>query len=273
MEKDPPSGQRIIAAVVALALLCVLAISCTNASVPYAAPPPPDGYFALKPVGSYASLPDDSASAAQVRTSAWEVRPGNSVYNGTKPSRLALHRVNPAEGAYDPRWNRYVIGRISGDFTGTTDEIFQWVAVKWGIPDNVIRAVAYAESNWNQSNYGDYSDNRADCPPGYRTVPCPVTFGIVGVKSTSWPGIFPWNHDSTAAATDVLGAWLRGCYEGWVWWLRDYGNRSHGIYHAGDLWGCVGAWASGNWYDSGAEDYISNVRHWDTVRPWLQSGF
>jgi hypothetical protein len=181
--------------------------------------------------------------------------------------------VDPAEGAYDPRWNRYIIDRISGNFTGTTDEIFQWAAVKWGIPDNVIRAIAYAESNWNQSNYGDDVDNRAECLPGYRELPCPVTFGIVGVNSTSWPGIFPWNHESTAAAVDVLGAWLRGCYEGWVWWLRDHGNRSHGTYHAGDLWGCVGAWSSGNWYDSAAESYIAAVKHWYAARPWLQPGF
>jgi hypothetical protein len=34
--------------------------------------------------------------------------------------------------AHDPRWNRYIIGRISSRFSGTTDEIFQWAAVKWG---------------------------------------------------------------------------------------------------------------------------------------------
>lgn len=260
-------------AAIALALLCVALTSCTRISAPYAAPPPPAGYFTLKPGGSYASLPDDSAAAAQVHRSAWEVRPDNSLYNQTKPTYLQLRRMDPADGAYDPRWNMYIIGRISGNFTGTTDEIIQWAAVKWGIPDNVIRAIAYAESDWEQPDYGDYINNRAECVPGYRMLPCPVTFGIVGVKSTSWPGIYPWNHDSTAAAVDVLGAWLRGCYEGWVWWLRDHGNRSHGIYHAGDLWGCIGVWASGNWYDGAAESYIYDVKHWYAVRPWLQSGF
>src|SRR5438034_8548347 len=96
------------------------------------------------------------------------------------------------------------------------------------------------ESDWHQSNHGDYVHVRSKCLPVYRRPRCPVTFGIVGTRSTSWPGVFPWNRDSTAAAVDVLGGFLRGCYEGWVWWLRQHGNRSRGVYHAGDLWGCVG---------------------------------
>lgn len=243
------------------------------------APPPPGGYFTLQPAGSYSSLPSDAVAAAQVHRSRWEVRPDNRAYNQTTPAGLALRRVNPADRAYDPRWNTYVLGRISGNFTGTTDEIFQWAAVKWGLPDNLIRTVAYMESDWHQSNYGDFINDRSGCPPGDEMLPCPVTFGIVGTKSTSWPGIFPWNRDSTAAAVDVLGAWLRGCYEGWVWWLGSHGNRSHGTYRAGDLWGCVGAWNSGNWHDGtsaqpgSGEGYIARAQHFYQEQPWRQPGF
>ena len=135
------------------------------------------------------------------------------------------------------------------------------------------------ESDWYQRNHGDYVHDRAKCLPGYRHLPCPVTFGIVGTKSTSWPGIFPWNRDSTAAAVDVLGGWLRGCYEGWVWWLREHGNRSRGVYRAGDMWGCVGAWYSGNWHDGSAsyrhssQGYIRLAQYWEQRQPWLQPGF
>jgi hypothetical protein len=243
-------------------------------------PPPPGGYFQLKPVGSYAQLPDDAAAAAEVHYSAWEPMPANTKYNLVTPTDLHLQPENNADLAYDPRWNKYILGRITGDFTGTTDEIFQWAAAKWGLPDNLLRAIAYMESNWRQSNFGDYVNDRALCPPGYQNVlPCPVTFGIVGTKSTSWPGIFPWNRDSTAAAVDALGGWLRGCYEGWVWWLRDHGNTSHGVYQAGDIWGCVGAWYSGNWLDGSAttpqtgEHYIAQVQRWMQQRPWLSPGF
>ncbi len=261
-------------------LLCTVVVCYRSLSGPGDVPPPPGGYFTLKPVSSYASLPDDAAAAAEVHRSTWEPRPGNARYNQTVPQHLKLRPVSIASRAYSPLWNRYILGRITGDFTGTTDEIFQWAAAKWGLPDNLLRTVAYMESGWRQSNFGDYTDDRAECPPGYRTtVPCPVTFGIMGVKSTSWPGIFPWNRDSTAAAVDVLGGWLRGCYEGWVWWLREHGNRSHGVYHAGDIWGCVGAWYSGNWLDGSVsnpdsgENYIYRAQHWYRTRPWLSKWF
>jgi hypothetical protein len=241
--------------------------------------PPKRGYFTLRPVGSYASLPDDAAAAEKVHQSGWEPRPGNARYDRTRPFALALRPVRVASLAYDPRWNRYILRRITGNFMGTTDEIFQWAAAKWGIPDNLIRTIAYMETTWHQSHYGDFVNDPAQCPRGLEQLPCPVTFGIVGTKSSSWPGIFPWNRDSTAAAVDVLGGWLRGCYEGWVWWLRDHGNHSRGAYHAGDIWGCVGAWFSGDWHDgsvgdpASGENYIRTARHWSTVKPWLRSGF
>jgi len=241
-------------------------------------PPPPYGYFSLLPVGSYASLPSDAAAAAEVHQSTWEPRRGNTRYNHTVPTHLRLRPENDADHGYDPRWNKYILRRITGNFMGTTDEIFQWAAVKWGLPDNLLRTIAYMESDWRQDNHGDYVRDRAECLPGYKHLPCPVTFGIVGVKSTSWPGLFPWNRDSTAAAVDMLGGWLRGCYEGWVWWLREHGNRSRGGYHAGDLWGCVGAWYSGNWHDGpargpGGENYILRTQYWFKQRPWLRSHF
>jgi hypothetical protein len=241
-------------------------------------PPPPDGYFALAPVGSFASLPGDAAAGRKVRRSTWEPRRVNTPYNKVIPAHLRLSLDRVSTHAHDPRWNRYIIRRITGHFTGTTDEIFQWAAVKWGLPDNLFRAIAYMESDWRQGNQGDYVLSRAECQAGYTHVPCPVTFGIVGTKSTSWPGIFPWNRDSTAAAVDVLGGWLRGCYEGWVWWLGQHGNRSRGVYRAGDIWGCVGAWYSGNWHDGpvsgvGGQHYSLRTEYWARQRPWLHMHF
>lgn len=276
--------QRTVTPVGAVVLLSVSVLIALHVArpaggqLPDNSPPPPDGYFSLLPVGAYASLPGDAAAAARVRRSTWEPRRANARYNRTVPVHLRLRPENNADHAYDPRWNQYVLHRITGHFTGTTDEIFQWAAAKWGLPDNLLRSIAYMESGWQQDNYGDYVRNRSECLPGYKHLPCPVTFGIVGTKSTSWPGLYPWNRDSTAAAVDVLGGWLRGCYEGWVWWLRDHQNRSRGVYHAGDLWGCVGAWYSGNWHDGpvsgpGGQNYLLRTQYWLSQRPWLRLGF
>src|SRR5215469_15868377 len=136
--------------------------------------PPPAGYSALRPVGSYASLPGDAAAAAQVRHSSCEPRRDNTAYNHTTPYHLHLH-LRPASQAadsYDPRWTTYILHRVTGGYVGTTDEIFQWAAAKWGVPDNLLRTIAYVESGWHQSNYGDFVHNRAECLPGYVTLPC-----------------------------------------------------------------------------------------------------
>lgn len=246
---------------------------------PFPLPPPPQGYTTtLLPVGSYASLPADAQAAAAVYVSSWEPRPDNARYNHTMPPHLRLRPVDVRDRAYDPHWNKYILDRITGHFEGSTDEILQWAAIKWGLPDNLLRTIAYMESDWHQSNYGDYVNDRAECPRGFTRLPCPVTFGIVGIKSTSWPGMYPWNRKSTAAAADALGGWLRGCYEGWVWWLRAPGNRPHGVYHAGDIWGCVGAWYSGRWLENSpsAPDglrYTQRAKYFERTTPWLDPQF
>ncbi len=90
----------------------------------------------------------------------------------------------------------------------------------------------------------------------------------------AWPdnqnGAFPLGRDSTAFAVDYLGAQLRGCYEGWEWWLRDTGTRN---YAAGDLWGCVGAWYAGAWHSADADGYLARVQTEMSTRRWLGFGW
>jgi hypothetical protein len=45
------------------------------------------------------------------------------------------------------------------------------------------------------------------------------------------------------------------------------------VYHAGDLWGCLGRWYSGGWYDQGAIDYIAKVKAVYDQKPWRSPGF
>jgi hypothetical protein len=225
------------------------------------------------------------------------------------PDPQAVHRafaIRPrsADRSYDARWDRWLLPRVDGQFTGTTDEIFQWAACKWGLPDNVLRSIAVQESAWYQyqiypsgrpvTNYGsgdmfthasrashkfcdglaaDGRNYQRDYGMGY----CPKTFSIVGVMSWEAPpwgrmegnqnGTFPFNRDSTAFAVDYLASQLRGCYEGWVTWLDSTGTET---YAPGHLWGCVGAWYSGAWHNAAANDYISGVQESNRTLTWLQ---
>ena len=215
-------------------------------------------------------LPSGDACKSMVHASSWEPRPDNYKRNHTLVGAAAVH-VSFAARPYDStwkNWNSWLLPRVDGQYTGTTDEIFQWAACKWGLPDDLLRAIAVRESTWYQ--YETYPSGRCvlhfscgDIPTAtsaplqtfctglakygydyqrdYGAGICPETFGIVGIKSwqnPSWGqmadnqnGTFPFNRNSTAFAVDYIGAYLRGCYEGWITWLGP----------AGDLWGCVGS--------------------------------
>lgn len=225
-------------------------------------------YFGTLKPGS--SLPSDAQCAAEVRPVASEPRPANTVANHTvpPPGGFKLAPMNDQNG-YDNRAQR-LEDRVTGNFTGTTDEIIQWAACKWGIGENVVRAIAMTESDWNQSETGDFTDRAASCPPGY-SVPCPQSFGIHQVTWTGDPvGSFPWSRDSTAFNLDLSLMVHRVCYEGYTWYLRDIGYSS---YAAGDLWGCVGQWYSGNWHDPAAQSYIATVKGYLATQPWNSPGF
>jgi hypothetical protein len=294
-----------------------------TASMVRTSPPRAAGYFRTRPVGSWSSLPSGRTCRQRIHRSSWEPRPDNAGPNNRMPSVNRVHASFAArpvanDGSYARRWDRWLLQRVTGHFTGRTDEIMQWAACKWGISDSVLRAIAVRESTWYQ--YEVYSSGRCvldwgcgdmvsapstpssvycaaisrnghdyqlDYDPGI----CPETFGIAGVMSwqdPSWGqladnqnGTFPFNRDSTAFALDYLASQLRGCYEGWEYWLKDTGT---GTYRKGDLWGCVGAWYSGEWRSHRALGYISRVRaelrnrtwlerDWKTVRPGCSAAY
>jgi hypothetical protein len=269
-------------------------------------PPPGEGYFSTRPPGSWHKLPSDSTCAGRVHRSLWEPRPDNDQPNHRRPNVAAVHaafkaRPRAVHKAYVERWDHWLLQRVTGHFAGTTDEIFQWAACKWGLSDNLLRAMAERESGWYQ--YEIYPDgscvprsgcgdefpeatraSRTFCRMTATTDPrylrdyapgrCPKTFSIVGVMSWQDPrwgrmpdnqnGTFPFNRDSTAFAVDYVGSFLRGCYEGWVTWLGNTGR-----YHPGNLRGCVGAWYDGSWFGPDARTYIHRVWSVQEKHPWL----
>jgi hypothetical protein len=278
-------------------------IRVVSTPAPTKSPPPAAGFFTLRPVGAWSGLPSGLTCATTlVHRSSWEPRPDNFKRNHIVPDPKAVHAAFAARplgrhGNYDRRWDSWLLPRVDGQFTGTTDAIFQWAACKWGLPDNVLRAIAVRESTWYQ--YETYRSGRCvntwgcgDFHPGatsasvvyckelarygydyqrdFGTGLCPKTFSIVGIMSWEAPswgvmpgnqnGTFPFNRDSTAFAVDYIAAELRGCYEGWEYWLTK---------SKGDMWGCVGAWYSGDWHDAAANGYISRVQKELSNRTWL----
>lgn len=202
------------------------------------APPPDDAHFGTLPPGS--ALPSEEACAAAVRP-APEIRPLNDVPNhtrGTRPNTL--------------------YPRVTGNFTGTTDEILQWVACKWGFDEDIVRAQIVQESWWRQRTVGDNGES----------------FGLgqvrVGFHDTAF--VDDNSKRSSAYNVDYTYAHLRACFEGQFTWLNTKPERG-GVYAAGDVWGCVGFWFTGLWYTDRARGYIASVQDFLARRYWGDPAF
>jgi autotransporter family porin len=212
----------------------------------------------------------DATCAAEVRPAA-ENRPQNTTANDSVPANPSA--IPWADASY---WTDFVADRnqVTGNYTGTTDEILQWVACKWGIDEDIVRADAVTESDWVQSTTGD------NCG-----VPGEASYGILQVKNKDCSGNavhggWPYTQNDTALDADYWGAHLRACYDGAFYdgspWLYNGQTIAQVIAANGQdyaLWGCVGSWFSGRWYDSGAQQYISTVQGYYQSKPWLKPGF
>lgn len=258
-----PYGRLALLALLLLAL-GVYARS-RRADIPPPLLPGASGYFGTLPPGS--ALPGDEECAARVRRHPWEPRPENYQANHTIPSEVNI----PEWGGVNAAANAAIRPRVTGNFTGTTDEILQWAACKWGFDEDTVRAQAVKESDWRQAATGDWEEG--DCPdkdPGL----CPHSFGLLQVRwnaDRGSRGTFPLARDGTAFAVDyALAAW-RSCYEGYDIWLNDLERGRP--YVAGDEWGCVGRWYAGRWYAHGADEYIDAVRRHRAALTWRTAGF
>jgi len=227
------------------------------------------------PPGS--ALPGDAECAARVVRSPWEPRPENAAANQALASagQLSAFRAD-AWGGVDDRANTVLRQRVTGAFSGTTDEIIQWAACKWGIDADVVRAQVAAESWWHQDATGDLTTDSALWPPSAAcqdATHCYQSYGLLQIKWTFWQSAWPMARDSTAFNLDAALAWRRVCYEGYIQWLSSAGTPAHPGYGPGDLWGCVGQWVSGGWYDAAAVSYVGTVRQNLEGKVWLGQWF
>ncbi len=226
-----------------------------------------------------ATLPSDADCTARVRPTA-EIRPGNTVYN------------------FDvPVGTNYEFPRVTGSYHGTTDEIIQWAACKWGLDEDVLRAQAVQESYWRANAAGDWTTDGTACSPLWpiknygpqyqgdisRTGQCPESYGLLQIRWTYHKSAFYSSQTenastltnnaiySTSYNADYYGAIWRSCYNGEMDWLNTVERGT--TYAAGDMWGCLGVWFSGRWRTQPALDYITSVQNNLNSRTWEQSFF
>jgi len=236
-------------------------------------------FYTLPP---HAPLPSAAQCAALVSSDSFEPRPDNYSANHTvpPPSEVARFHAHPIKGTFAPL---SAFTRIDGQFTGTTDQILRWSACKWGIDEDVVRAEAVVESHWHQDDLGDQTTDRSLCPAGtgfkgaWDGNTCWQSYGILQVKFSNWGG-WPWTKDSTAFNSDCRWGYQRACMNGEIHYLGDtppppgYPQYPNGTPDE-MLWGCMGDFYSGNWFDTGAVKYIAEVKKELATRAWARAGF
>ena len=112
------------------------------------------GWVPCNTTGRFAPLSD--AQAAALVTGRTENRPDNTTANNHKPSSIELFaflKESDKYGKLPAQANPYAI-YVTGGFVGTTDEIIQWGAAKWGIPADWLRAQYYESQGGTNPIWG-----------------------------------------------------------------------------------------------------------------------
>jgi hypothetical protein len=143
----------------------------------------------------------------------------------------------------DWKWRAYY-DKINGACTGTTEQILEWAAKKWGFdqigyPD-LAKAMGVIETWWRQAFVGNSGE-----------------VGILQVHPGVWPDWEPAKW-STAYGADYAMAVVRAYYDGSTW----LGSATKGR-----LRDSVAAWNCGCPYNGGGW-YASNVFKYNDTKPW-----
>ena len=164
----------------------------------------------------------------------------------------------------------------------STDDLIQWAAHKWGIPENWLRAEYVLESYWNQFQLGDATrvePNWYGLYPYQSRIPHTSTvYQSLGITQVRWipdgslhPGTEPLRWESTAFNVDEQAATLRFYYDNPSGARSSWGDPTYAPCQA---WRSIGAWFRPYpWGNAGQAAYVKAVRHELDGRVWHSSSF
>jgi hypothetical protein len=184
--------------------------------------------------------PSSNAEAAALVTPEPETRPYNArpytirgkrypAVNSYVPTAAQIRRYRASRTSqglpllqFNP-YVRFVDGR-DGMRHPSTDDLIQWAAHKWGIPENWLRAEYVVESYWNHFNLGDdtsVSSRWYHLYPYQSRIPnTSRVYQSLGIAQVRWiadgsdePGSEPLRWESTAFNLDGQAAKIRLYYD------------------------------------------------------------
>lgn len=242
--------------------------------------------------------PLSDAAAASLVTAEPETRPLNGrpysvdgtdypAANDDVPAEAQIRRFrssHTSSGQPVLRFNpyfRYVDGR-DGLHDPSTDDLIQWSAHKWGIPENWLRAEYVQESYWDQFWLGDENPVPKSWytlyPPQARVANTLEVYRSMGITQVQWtpngaigPGSDPLRWQSTAFNLDYQAAMVRFYYDNPAGTRSAWGDSS---YVPCERWPSIGGWYRPYpWGNSDQAGYIGKVQGDLADRAWESSSF
>ena len=238
-------------------------------------------------------VPLNDAQAADLVIGMTENRPDNTTANNYKPSRSELFAFLKSErdkyGKFPAQANPYVT-YVTGGFVGTTDEIIQWGAAKWGIPADWLRAQYYFESRWNQtartlqaaeSALGDLTTvSDVTKYPAYSRYSSNQVYQSLGIAQVMWNhpdvntsgiGTEPLRWKSTAFNVDYHLSNVRFLFDNPKSLRSAWGDNT---YSPCNNWLSVGGWYSPwPWNNSGQQHYVETFQTLLSNKVWQEPSF
>ncbi len=243
-------------------------------------------------------VPLSDAEAASLITRKPETRPHNALpytiagisypaANDYVPTAAQVQRFRDSRtSAGQPvlRFNpylRYVDGR-DGIRHPSTDDLIQWSAHKWGIPENWLRAEYVQESYWNQFQLGDetrVSPSWYDLYPIQARIPhTNDVYQSLGITQVRWapddslgPGTEPLRWESSAFNLDFQAAMVRFYYDNPSGARSSWGDPT---YAPCEKWRSIGGWYHPYpWGNARQASYIRSVQGHLAARVWLSTSF
>jgi hypothetical protein len=176
---------------------------------------------------------------------------------------------------------RYVDGR-DGIRHPSTDDLIQWAAHKWGIPENWLRAEYVQESYWNHFNLGDdtgVSSSWYNLYPYQSRIPnTSDVYQSLGIAQVRWApdgsvgaGTEPLRWESSAFNIDDQAATVRFYYDNPSGARSSWGDPT---YAPCQKWRSIGGWYRPYpWGNADQAGYARSVQGHLARHDWLSPGF
>jgi hypothetical protein len=248
-------------------------------AAPTPPPVPPSACPVAQPQTTWrapGSAPLTDAQAAACVSRSGENRPQNAVQNAKAPTAAeleAFHAARDSSGRTPAEYNRNfaaVTGAAALYGLRSTDDIIEWAAYKWGIPEDLVRGQMVMESGWSMLQQGDPVDWPSPVSQHYpelAVIDADSVWESLGIAQIRWRHTVPWNPgveplrwQSTGFALDYSQALIRYYYDGLCDWCGEG-------YVAGDPHGPYRAYVSGSW--SEGQSYADGVHSTAASKPWL----